>query len=113
MATTYATAAEVKTKNTSISVTHDDAAILELVEAASRMIDYETDKPEGFYGDAIPATVKAAAIYLALLIFAEQSAAGLSDERIGDRSIKLENPDTAMKRVRIILEQHNPPSLWS
>lgn len=111
MGTTYATAAEVKSKNSAIELTHSDAEILELVEAASRYIDYEAEVAEGFYGDGVPPIIKAATILVALAYFQFQSSAGKSAERVGDRNYTVEKPEDLKRRVRLLLDVHNPPSL--
>lgn len=111
MATTYASAAEMKTKNTALALTQSDAEILELVEAASRIVDYLAGAPDAFYGDAIPKAVKAATIFLACAIFRMQSSAGISSERIGDRNYVMELPADVMRRAKMIIEPLNPPSL--
>ena len=111
MAITYATVAEMKTKNTALALTQSDAEILELVEAASRIVDYIAEEPLAFYGDAIPKLVKAATIFLACSIFRMQSSAGIASERIGDRNCVMELPSDVMRRAKMMIEPLNPPSL--
>lgn len=107
----YATVAELKTKNSGVELTHSDDEINELLVAASRHIDFLTKKAENFWGDSDDPIIKSATLAFALQIFTFQSASGVSDERIGDRSYKLDTPENFQRRLGILLTVHNPPSL--
>lgn len=107
----YATASELKTKNSSIELSHSDDEINELLEAASLQIDWMCDRDEGYFSDIenfseIPKAIKMAAIYLALYLFVIQSEAGIESKSLAGISLKIELPERVERRLKILLSKY-------
>lgn len=103
----YALAADVKAMNSAIEFSMADAAITDLIDAASAQIDFFTGRDAGYYSTlaAVPPEVKQAVIYLVMVQWRTIQAAGLDSEGIFGRTYKLDNPALVIRRLRLLLNK--------